>query len=223
MLERECGTLVVAATVSIVAALAGGCQPGERKPPQEAQAPYRRKPTPRFLPESILSVSLDRIREYADQLQFDTTLGAADQQPIDFQRARVGTERAQLARIEPESASYDLSEKELEQGRIIARIRSDAEVPSLGLGPRWTWWWVDKRGPGGRWRSVFIPESEKFGKRVALRDSLELMSHYRPWRQAIARFWFVRVTSPHADPLIIESWGTCGGCCKQVLVVGVSM
>jgi hypothetical protein len=70
---------------------------------------------------------------------------------------------------------------------------------------------------------VFIPESEKFGKRVALRDSLELMNHSRPWRQAIARFWFVSVRSPHGDPLIIESWGTCGGCCKQVLVVGVSM
>jgi len=221
MLERGSVALLMAATTGIVAALAGGCQ--KREPPPEAQATYRQKPTPQFLAESVLTVPLARIREYAGQLQFDATLGAADQQPIDFQRVQVGTERAQVARIEPESGSYDLLEKELEQGRIIARIRSDAEVPSLSLGPGWTWWWVDKHGPRNTWRSVFIPESEKLGKRVALHDSLELMNHDRPWRQAIARFWFVKVTSPHGDPLIVETWGTCGGCCKQVLVVGVSM
>ncbi len=221
MLERGSAALLMAATMGIVATLAGGCQ--KREPPPEAQATYRQRPTPQFPSDSVLTVSLDRIREYAGQLQFDTTLGAADQQPIDFQRVQVGTERAQLARIEPESGSFDLSEKELAQGRIIARIKSAAEVPSLSLGPRWTWWWVDKHGPGGTWRSVFIPESEQAGKRVALRDSLELMGHYRPWRQAIARFWFVRVTSPHGDPLIVETWGTCGGCCKQRLVIGASM
>ena len=215
MLQRGRVALITAS--GMVATLTGGWG-GETKPPHETQGAYA--PKPEFPAESVLKVSFDRIRKYADKLHFEATLGAADELPVDFERGRVGTERGRQTRIEPESASYRLSEKELAQGRIIARLKSEAEVPKLGLGPRWTWWWVDKNGPGGSWRSVFIAESEKPAYRIALRDTFELVRHsYGRWRQAIARFWVVRVAARDGDPIWLESWGTCGGCCRQRLVV----
>ncbi|HTD71536.1 MAG TPA: hypothetical protein VK647_13880 [Gemmatimonadales bacterium] len=206
----------------IVATFTGGCR-GESKPPQDTQGAYAPKPAyymPNFPAESVLKVPLDRIRKYADKLHFEPTLGAADELPVDFQRGRIGTKRGRQTRIEPESASYRLSDQELAQGRIIARLRSEAEVPRLGLGPRWTWWWVDKNGPRGSWRSVFIAESEKPAYRIELKNSFELMEHGSGyWHQAVARFWLVREESPKGDPIWLESWGTCGSCCRQRLVV----
>ena len=223
MLERGGVALVMTTTIGLVVTWAGGCSKGEQRPPQEPQAAYGTKPNypkPTFPAESVLTVSFDRIRAYADSLHFETTLGAADELLIDFKRDRVGTERAQVMRIEPESASYRLLSQELAQGRIIARLRSGAEVPKLGLGPRWTWWWVDKHGPRDTWRSVFIAESGKPAYRIALTDPLQLMDHGNGyWRQAIARFWVVKVSSPHGDPIEVEGWGTCGSCCRQRLVV----
>jgi hypothetical protein len=221
MLERGVA-LVATMTIGTLVTLAGGCSKGEQRPPQEPQVAYGTKPVypkPTFPAESVLTVSLDSIKAYAFKLQFDTTPGAADALPVDFKRREIGTERAPVIRIQPETASYQLKEEELAQGRIIARLWSEAEVPKLGLGPRWTWWWVDKKGPGGSWRSVFIAESEKPAYRIALRDTFELMEPHYSWRQAIARFWVVKVASPQGDPVWVESWGTCGGCCKQRLVV----
>jgi hypothetical protein len=212
MLERGRVALVMAMTISIVATFASGCSRGEES--------YGTKPThpePGFPAESVETVSFDRIQKYAAGLRFDSVRGAADELLIDFERRRVGTERAQKIKIEPETESYRLSEKELPQGRIIARLWSDVEVPTLGLGPRWTWWWVDSIG--GRWRSVFIPESGKPKSRVALPDTLEVMNRHYGWRQAIARFWVVKVASPQGDPIWVEAWGTCGSCCKLRLVV----
>jgi hypothetical protein len=223
MLERGRVALVMAMTIGIVVTLASGCSKGNHKPPQEPQAAYGTKPSypaPKFAAESVLTVSFHRIRAYADSLHFETTLGAADELPIDFERRRIGTERGSQTRIEPESTSYQLSEQELAQGRIIARLRSEAEVPKLGLGPRWTWWWVDQHGPEGSWRSVFISASEKPAYRIELTNSFQLLNHRAGyWHQAIARFWVVRETSPKGDPIWVESWGTCGSCCKQRLLV----
>jgi len=223
MLERGRVPLIMAMTIGIVVTLASGCSKGDHKPPQEPQAGYGTKPsypTPQFAAKRVLTISFDSIRAYADRLHFETTLGAADELPVDFQRRRVGTERARVVRIEPESASYQLSETELAQGRIIARLRSEAKVPRLGLGPWWTWWWVDKHGPGDSWRSVLISQSEKPGYRIELTNSFELMEHGSGyWHQAVARFWLVREESPKGDPIWVESWGTCGSCCRQRLVV----
>jgi hypothetical protein len=214
MLERGRVALVMAMTISTVAALAGGCNRGEEKAAYDAKPTH---PEPGFRAESVETVSFDRIQKYAADLRFDPVLGAADELLVDFERSRVGTERAQKVRIEPERESYRLSRPELAQGRIIARLWSEVEVPKLGLGPRWTWWWVDSSG--GRWRSVFIAESEKPAYRIALQNRFELMEPHYSWRQAIARFWVVKVASPQGDPVWVESWGTCGGCCRQRLVV----
>jgi hypothetical protein len=220
MQQRRRVALIIA--TSVVATFTGGCG-GESKPPPETQGGYAPKPPyykPDFPAEDVLKVPFERIQKYAEKLYFEATPGSADELPVDFERRRIGTERGSQTRIEPESASYRLSEKELALGRIIARLRSDAEVPKLGLGPRWTWWWVDKNGPGGSWRSVFIAASEKPAYRVELKNSFQLMDHGSGyWHQAIARFWVVRDSSPKGDPIWLESWGTCGSCCKQRLVL----
>lgn len=217
MLQR--GRVALITATSVVATFTGGCG-GESKPPQETQSAYAPRPAspgPEFPAESVETVSLDRIEKYAARLRFDTVPGAADQLLVDFERSRVGTQRAQQLQIEPERESYNLSEKDLARGRIIARLRSEVAVPKLGLGPWWTWWWVDSTG--GRWRSVFIHDSGKAKSRVALAGELTIMNRHYQWSQAIARFWVVRDSSPQGDPIWVESWGTCGGCCKQRLLV----
>ena len=115
MQERGGVALVMTTTIGLVVTWAGGCSKGEQRPPQEPQAAYSTKPNypkPTFPPESVLTVSFDRIRAYADSLHFETTLGAADELLIDFKRNRVGTERAQVMRIEPESASYRIGARD---------------------------------------------------------------------------------------------------------------
>jgi len=138
-------------------------------------------------------------------LRFDSTLGAADEQRLmvidDSGRRLYGP----LARIEPESGSYLLTEAQLEEGRIIARIYTERRYDKLGLDPGWNWWWVDKRG-GPRhteWRSVFITSR---GRKTERRMELSEYTHY--WRQAIARFlWRERDEG---------TWGTCGSkCCAS--------
>jgi len=169
---------------------------------------------------NITTVPLTTIQQFVgDSLHFDSTLGAADEQLVDFERIQIGTQRAKATRIEPETRSWAIDTADLARGRVIARIRSDAEVPSLGIGNWWTWWWVDRKGPRGTWRSVFIPASER-AKRVVLPDTLALEQHAPgQWRQGIARFWIGRGEYHGRDPVWIESWGTCGGCCKQLLVI----
>src|SRR5206468_3658017 len=97
-------------------------------------------------------------------------------------------------------------------------LSSAVEVPKLALGPQGTWWWVDKKGRGDSWRSVFIPTSEKAGRRIALPESLMITYHHPgQWRQAIAQFRLVNRMAGGHDPIWLESWGTCGSCCSQLL------
>jgi hypothetical protein len=210
MLERRRAALVKAMTIGIVVAVASGCT-ARPKPPPEAPP----DPSAFFQPESIMTVSLGSIREYVARLQFDSVLGA-DSQFVDFVRGQIGTEMGTWSRIEPETSSYRLSRRDLAAGRIIARVRTAAEVPSWGFGHWWTWWWVDGRGRGGALRSVFIAESEKPGYRVTRKDTLEVEDHGgRRFRQALARWQVLRVMLPSGDPTVIAAWGTCPGCCKQ--------
>ena len=160
------------------------------------------QPTPpatSFTGSTVLTISVDSIRSYADLLTFDRTPGAADRQLVDFKKGRIGT--GDSARIEPEQGSYLLQLTDLAQGRIIARIWSAVANDSLGIGKGYTWWWVDHSGAGGKWRSVFIPQDTTTAKRRAWGLRFEDDPHY--WRQAIARF---RFGSP-------PFWATCGSRC----------
>lgn len=216
MQQRKRGPWLTA-VIALVVSAAVAC--GRPRPTE--QYPTEPDPTlpPTFDAAQIMSIPLDTIRAYAQRLAFDTVFGAADEQLVDFERGSIGT--GNRARIEPEMGSYRLTESALAQGRIIARIWSDKEVPAKGFGPRWTWWWVDKRGPGDTFRSVFIAESEKPGTRITSKDSLIIERHPRRygrgyWRQAIARFKVYSDSKPGGDPFLI-TWGTCGDCCSQRL------
>jgi hypothetical protein len=197
--------------IAVVSGVVLACRP----PAPPERRPREPDPTlpPTFDPAQVMSIPLEKIREYAQRLSFDTVLGAADEELVDFERALIGT--GSRARIEPEMGLYRISDKEVAEGRIIARIRSDKAVPSRGYGPWWTWWWVDKRGPGETFRSVFIAESEKPGTRVIGKGPLTI--EYHPgyyWRQAIARFRVYSDPAPGGDPYVM-AWGNCGGCCRQ--------
>jgi len=169
---------------------------------------------------NIATVSLDSIKSYAATLHFERGLGA-DSELVDFARGQIGTGTATLAVIEPEKGSYRLEEQDLAAGRIIARIYTATEVPALGFGPWWTWWWVDRHGPGDTWRSIYIAETEKSpADRHPRADSLEQGYHGGGhYRQALARWYVVSRETPHGDPLEIASWGSCNPCCRQRLPV----
>ena len=207
---RAAVPVVTAVGMSLLVAIACG---GQRPTPRSTPGPTT------FGAANITTVPLTTVPQVVnDSLHFDGTLGAADEQLVDFERIQIGTQGAKATRIEPEIRSWAIDTAALARGRVIARIRSDAEVPSLGIGDWWTWWWVDRKGPGGTWRSVFIPESEK-AKRAVLTDMALEQHAPGQWRQGIARFWIRRGEYQGKDPVWIESWGTCGGCCKQLLVI----
>jgi hypothetical protein len=155
---------------------------------------------PSFNAQNVLITDIGTIRNYASQLHFDSVAGAADARVVDFDEGRSGKNRASPARIEPEESSHLLSEEELAQGRIIARIFTKAQYPDAGVGPGWTWWWVDRNGAGGTWRSIYI--SEGLNSKVIFPLKLTHHKGYY-WKQALARF----TTS--------SQWSTCSisGCC----------
>lgn len=216
MMERgrtEVGVVVVM-LVAIVAAAIAFFVGRSQKPVAAPEATLK----PTFTAENILTVSLDSVKKYADRLQFDEGLGA-DSELVDFERGQIGTGTS--AKIEPERGSYRLEAQDLAAGRIIARIRTATEVRKLGFGPWWTWWWVDKHGPGGTWRSIYIAETEKStADRRPRPDSLEQGYHGGGhYQQALARWYVVNRETPSGDPLEIASWGSCNPCCRQRLPV----
>jgi len=158
-----------------------------------------------FDPESISTAPLSAIRGYdSTLLHYDSVLGA-DRQIVDsgLRPARVGD----TAWIQPEVGAYRLTIDALAEGRIIARIKSKVEQPRWGVGPWWTWWCVDRRGPHNTWRSLFIADHERPAYRVSRDSALELEMHPgSEWRQPLARFTG-------------SIWGNCcypsACCCKQ--------
>src|SRR6059036_2189762 len=197
------------AVVAVALGVLWTCKP---QPTIEPQA--TRGPRGIFPPESVLAVSLARIKQYADSLRFDRELGA-DSEMVDFERGQIGT--GILAVIEPESTSHLLRAPALMEGRIIARIRTATEVRSRGFGPWWTWWWVDRGGPNGGWRSIFISEVEKsVTDRKPWPKPLLVNDRYRRrYQQALARWKVVSEYTSSGDPFMIAAWGTCNVCCKQ--------
>ena len=166
---------------------------------------YRTRPA-EFGPAGVDQASIASILAYAGSLRFNSVLGAADSQRLAI-RTPAGLSFGPLAKIEPEEGSHRLRDGELAEGRVIARIWSESAYSKLGLGPGWTYWWVDRQGRGGTWRSVFVA-ADLNTRHV---DSLEITEHgsgYR-WRQAIARF----IWRDSDD----GSWGTCGSnrCCSS--------
>ncbi len=178
---------------------AGQCQ---IKPDSSYRAP---RPTRLFERKDVTHISFtDFEREYADSLHFDSVYGAADSQHVEFTPDGKShpSPKGVMAWIEPEEGAWALEPKELAEGRVIARIKTEKPTP-LGYGPRWTYWWVDRRGPPGkndRWRSVFF-----FPDRTPVVSDLRYTTHpgYQ-WRQSIAKWGG-------------SQWSSCdrAGCCTK--------
>ncbi len=179
-----------------------------QKPPMIAAKP----PDPGFNGDQLRASAVDtgRIRRYLNQLHFDSVLGAADRQRVDFVRQTLGESTSPWAVIQPLENAHALTDAQLVNGAFIARVWSDSSYPPLEFGPWWTYWWVDSTGV--TWHSVFIPDSLgvlKPGKTSSkpMQPPEAHPGHY--WRQGIAQF---RTRSS------VYGWGDCGGyCCEQQL------
>ncbi|HEV2751222.1 MAG TPA: hypothetical protein VGV12_11935 [Gemmatimonadales bacterium] len=157
---------------------------------------YYKTPPSHFTYAKVDSVPFDSIRSYARSLKYDTVIGAADSQRMDFATWSIGTGAWSV--IEPERGAWALDTNELAEGRIVARIRSQAAYVPLGYGPWNTWWWVDRKG--GHWRSLYLSDSLM----TRVQDSVRLTRHGTyEWRQSIARWG--------------SQWSTCSksACCDK--------
>jgi hypothetical protein len=175
----------------------------------------RATPAPTFT-TPIDSTPRDTVLAYARSLGYDTATGAGD-----MQRLMVGTvcppwagggncTYGPLARIEPESGSYAISDTvALGSGRIIARIVTfDSAYAKLSLSANdTTYWWIEKAG--ATWRSIFISSDTLIP--LATADTTQ---YYAPathqWHQSLARF----IWSDSDEQL----WSTCTekGCCRAL-------
>src|SRR5439155_21537396 len=122
-----------------------------------------------------------------DSLRFDGELGAADSQRLMVIDSATRMPRyGPLAKIEPESSSYLLDDRQLAEGRVIARSWSESTYTKLGLEHGCTWWCVADKGhfADTRWRSVYIAASCHITV-----QPMYLRSHRRGYasQQAIAR------------------------------------
>ena len=157
---------------------------------------YYETPGPQhFTKIQVTTVPFDSIRNYAATLKFDSVIGAADAERMDFATGKIGT--GDSAWIEPEEGAWALDSTDLADGRIIARIRTKSTVYApLGYTPsKWTWWWVDKQH--GVWRSLLLSDSLE----TRQPDSLKLDTHGNyTWHQSIARWKG-------------SQWGTCCKTC----------
>src|SRR5438309_459993 len=69
-------------------------------------------------------IAVDSIVKYGRGLVYDSVYGAADSQRVDFATGKIGS--GDWAIIQPEKGAWALDEKDVVEGRIIARIRSHA-------------------------------------------------------------------------------------------------
>ena len=174
-------------TLTLIAA----CRPGP--PPAAFHGDVMRLP-----PDSARR----QIGDYVGSLRFVPEPPASDR--------RIGPGGDTLV-IEPEQSAHRLSMTELAAGRIIARMKSRTPYPGAALGPSWwTYWWVDGRGAGGTYRSVFI----------AIRGTDLIMQR----RRLAFVHHDVSPEYPDISARISQAgdsiWGRCGACCRAILLAG---
>ena len=114
---------------------------------------------------------------------------------------------ASLGWLESKRGSHRVSESQRAEGRIVTRVRGAVANRYLNFAPRWTYWWVDKKGPGATWRSVFIPDSASLPRLVGELENAGRGGH-------------PPVYFEHAKALFLPDgfiWYNRGGCCKARL------
>ena len=136
----------------VVLASSWACKQGQEAEPRPARLP-------RFTAAQINSIPFDSIRVYAERLPFNSQPPAAHSTPVDWAGDSIGG--PDTSWIEPVVGAYQFDSAELARGRIVARIWSNQVYRPAGLGPWWTYWWIDR--DGGTWRSLLISDSTRTG------------------------------------------------------------
>jgi hypothetical protein len=142
---------------------------------------------------------------------YDTSHGVGD-----YRRLMVGNcpecGYGPHVRLHPVRGAWRFDSTMLAEGRFLARlINLDADsYPKFNLAPHDTvYWWVDRRGPGGTWQSVYV--SSDLGMRTLRRDSLYHDPHATAsrWGRSLARFLW-----QDTDEAL---WVACDmtGCCRS--------
>ena len=116
-------------------------------------APVRGTPAPAFH-SRIETVSRSEVMRYANGLTFDTSYHAIDSRKLFDRRGGKNVEGA-FATIAPEVGSTTISWSQLDSGRIMARVTTDAPMPSRGYGKGDNYIWVENRN--GHLHGVIIP------------------------------------------------------------------
>lgn len=193
-------------------ALVVGCRSGGRG----AVAPgigtaSRPTPAPRWERSRSLSrVSSAELASYVSTLEFDTTTASGDDQRLMLIDAGGNRRYGPRARIEPEMGAAVLSEADLAEGRILARIRiidpdfdGSIAYPKLGIVERVTYVFV-RKAPDG-WYALMMGEAGASRVRLTVRDG----SHGRTYPAVAAARWLWS----DADEGI---WVSCGVNCCQI-------
>jgi hypothetical protein len=154
-------------------------------------------PTPTAAPTAFFTMPIDSaprsaVLSYARSLDYDTAHAVGD-----YRRLAVGCPRCTYGPhvfLRPERGAVGLDTMQLAAGRIVARlvnVDSDS-YPKLNLaGHDTTYWWMDKRGPGGGWRSYYVSSNPR---RPLKLDTLSAVHHYPYgssygyWGRTFARF-----------------------------------
>ena len=188
--------LVLLVTVAAATAFGSGCH--------VRPAPFFPSPGGIDAAPRIGVLSIARAQDY------DASHGVGD-----FRRLMVGTCPAcnygPHVRLSPVRGAWRFDSTMLAEGRFLARlINYDTDAyPKFNLAPHDTvYWWVDRHGPGGTWRSVYVSS----GLGVELKaDSLNHTLHATaaPWGRSLARFLW-----KDTDEAL---WVACDmtGCCRS--------
>jgi hypothetical protein len=166
-------------------------------------------PAPRF-GASIESVPRTTFLAYVERLEFVSDPHLSDEQPlidsaISGQLRRVGPR----ARIEPEVRSTKITDEQLRDGRVIARIISDGTFEPLGIRRGIQYVWIDSST--GRWRAAIIPATATEPIRM-LSASVRERPHLKIVPSAL--WYYGRWVGPGPVPPIgPQGQGSCGTRC----------
>ena len=195
------GRLGVARLVVVVVGAACTTAPGPQGP--EPQGGDR---------INIDSVTSLQFRAYLRTLRFAPDTESGDRQALMIGHYPESARFGPLATILPEERAHQISNEQLERGRVIARIGNESadSYPRLGLLPHAeTYWWVEYNEHSKHGRSVFIAVDADTNIVGRVRAGLEVISYHREFRatQPLARFVWTSAGQ--------QAWGWCvDHCCK---------
>jgi hypothetical protein len=157
---------VVAITIALSA-----CEQGAREsaPPSggatasaaaSVENPYAERPTPGCeFGAPVESIARTRFNECARRLEFVQDPHLSDEQPLIYPADRGRPLRVgPTARIEPERGATALGQRQVHEGRVIARIISDGPYEPLGIRRGIQYVWIDSTRAG--WRALMIPAND---------------------------------------------------------------